>query len=107
MESPADVKELIPEFFYFPEFLQNMNGEESPICGRFHSSKAALICCEMLRIKYPFAKMEPNGAFLFRFRLGTFADNSGLTNGCSAASLGVIKRRLHQATQEGPGESLY
>ncbi|KAM9488840.1 neurobeachin-like protein 2 isoform 2-T2 [Clarias gariepinus] len=25
MESPADVKELIPEFFYFPEFLQNMN----------------------------------------------------------------------------------
>lgn len=27
MESPADVKELIPEFFYFPEFLQNMNGE--------------------------------------------------------------------------------
>lgn len=28
MESPADVKELIPEFFYFPEFLENMNGEE-------------------------------------------------------------------------------
>lgn len=27
MESPADVKELIPEFFYFPEFLQNMNGQ--------------------------------------------------------------------------------
>ncbi|XP_035806510.2 neurobeachin-like protein 2 isoform X2 [Amphiprion ocellaris] len=26
MESPADVKELIPEFFYYPEFLQNMNG---------------------------------------------------------------------------------
>ncbi|XP_055019301.1 neurobeachin-like protein 2 isoform X2 [Boleophthalmus pectinirostris] len=26
MESPVDVKELIPEFFYFPEFLQNMNG---------------------------------------------------------------------------------
>ncbi|XP_072572045.1 neurobeachin-like protein 2 isoform X2 [Paramormyrops kingsleyae] len=25
MESPADVKELIPEFFYFPEFLQNIN----------------------------------------------------------------------------------
>ncbi|XP_061144614.1 neurobeachin-like protein 2 isoform X1 [Syngnathus typhle] len=24
--SPADVKELIPEFFYFPEILQNMNG---------------------------------------------------------------------------------
>lgn len=30
MESPADVKELIPEFFYFPEFLENMNGEEEP-----------------------------------------------------------------------------
>ncbi|XP_068425985.1 neurobeachin-like protein 2 isoform X1 [Clinocottus analis] len=26
MESPADVKELIPEFFYYPEFLQNING---------------------------------------------------------------------------------
>ncbi|XP_018596219.2 neurobeachin-like protein 2 isoform X1 [Scleropages formosus] len=26
MESPADVKELIPEFFYFPEFLKNING---------------------------------------------------------------------------------
>ncbi|KAJ3598621.1 hypothetical protein NHX12_002126 [Muraenolepis orangiensis] len=25
MESPADVKELIPEFFYFPEFIENMN----------------------------------------------------------------------------------
>uniref|UniRef100_A0A3B4ADB3 Neurobeachin-like protein 2 n=1 Tax=Periophthalmus magnuspinnatus TaxID=409849 RepID=A0A3B4ADB3_9GOBI len=25
MESPVDVKELIPEFFYFPEFLQNVN----------------------------------------------------------------------------------
>lgn len=27
MESPVDVKELIPEFFYFPEFLQNLNGQ--------------------------------------------------------------------------------
>ncbi|KAJ8004840.1 hypothetical protein DPEC_G00140480 [Dallia pectoralis] len=26
MESPVDVKELIPEFFYFPEFLENING---------------------------------------------------------------------------------
>ncbi|CAH0384949.1 unnamed protein product [Bemisia tabaci] len=26
MDSPNDVKELIPEFFYFPEFLKNMNG---------------------------------------------------------------------------------
>ncbi|NWZ85789.1 NBEL2 protein, partial [Poecile atricapillus] len=27
MENPVDVKELIPEFFYFPEFLENQNGE--------------------------------------------------------------------------------
>src|SRR4029434_9468545 len=26
MESPVDVKELIPEFFYLPEILENMNG---------------------------------------------------------------------------------
>ncbi|KAM4688208.1 neurobeachin-like protein 2 [Discoglossus pictus] len=26
MENPVDVKELIPEFFYFPEFLENCNG---------------------------------------------------------------------------------
>ncbi|XP_075444218.1 neurobeachin-like protein 2 isoform X2 [Ascaphus truei] len=26
MENPVDVKELIPEFFYFPEFLDNSNG---------------------------------------------------------------------------------
>ncbi|XP_012936084.1 neurobeachin-like protein 1 [Aplysia californica] len=26
MENPNDVKELIPEFFYFPEFLVNFNG---------------------------------------------------------------------------------
>lgn len=25
MENPNDVKELIPEFFYFPEFLKNLN----------------------------------------------------------------------------------
>lgn len=27
MESPNDVKELIPEFFFLPEFLENLNGE--------------------------------------------------------------------------------
>ncbi len=27
MESPVDVKELIPEFFYFPDFLQNRNSQ--------------------------------------------------------------------------------
>lgn len=25
MDNPNDVKELIPEFFYFPEFLENQN----------------------------------------------------------------------------------
>lgn len=29
MDNPNDVKELIPEFFYFPEFLENQNGEGS------------------------------------------------------------------------------
>lgn len=29
MDNPNDVKELIPEFFYFPEFLENQNGEIS------------------------------------------------------------------------------
>lgn len=27
MDNPNDVKELIPEFFYFPEFLENQNSE--------------------------------------------------------------------------------
>lgn len=27
MDNPNDVKELIPEFFYFPEFLENKNSE--------------------------------------------------------------------------------
>lgn len=29
MDNPNDVKELIPEFFYFPEFLENQNGKVS------------------------------------------------------------------------------
>lgn len=40
MESPADVKELIPEFFYFPEFLQNMNGQ----CVNDEKHTATEIC---------------------------------------------------------------
>ncbi|XP_077556714.1 neurobeachin-like protein 1 isoform X3 [Haemaphysalis longicornis] len=36
MESPNDVKELIPEFFYLPEFLTNMNGFD---LGRLQVSK--------------------------------------------------------------------
>lgn len=34
LESPADVKELIPEFFYFPDFLENQNGSvQATGCG--------------------------------------------------------------------------
>lgn len=28
MDNTYDVKELIPEFFYFPEFLENQNGKK-------------------------------------------------------------------------------
>lgn len=30
MDNPNDVKELIPEFFYLPEFLVNLNGSDKP-----------------------------------------------------------------------------
>lgn len=30
LDSLADVKELIPEFFYFPDFLENQNGRDWP-----------------------------------------------------------------------------
>ncbi|XP_053554652.1 neurobeachin-like protein 1 isoform X2 [Bombina bombina] len=36
MDNPNDVKELIPEFFYFPEFLENKNGFD---LGRLQISK--------------------------------------------------------------------
>uniref|UniRef100_A0A673IL07 Neurobeachin-like 1 n=1 Tax=Sinocyclocheilus rhinocerous TaxID=307959 RepID=A0A673IL07_9TELE len=36
MDNPNDVKELIPEFFYFPEFLENQNGYD---LGRLQISK--------------------------------------------------------------------
>ncbi|KAM4626241.1 neurobeachin-like protein 1 [Discoglossus pictus] len=36
MDNPNDVKELIPEFFYFPEFLENKNGFD---LGRLQLSK--------------------------------------------------------------------
>uniref|UniRef100_A0A8C2YYB5 Neurobeachin like 1 n=1 Tax=Cyclopterus lumpus TaxID=8103 RepID=A0A8C2YYB5_CYCLU len=36
MDNPNDVKELIPEFFYFPEFLENQNGFD---LGRLQFSK--------------------------------------------------------------------
>lgn len=31
MDNPYDVKELIPEFFYFPEFLENQNRKKQEI----------------------------------------------------------------------------
>uniref|UniRef100_A0A8D2ZJ78 Neurobeachin-like protein 2 n=1 Tax=Scophthalmus maximus TaxID=52904 RepID=A0A8D2ZJ78_SCOMX len=36
IDNPNDVKELIPEFFYFPEFLENQNGFD---LGRLQISK--------------------------------------------------------------------
>uniref|UniRef100_A0A3B3CRJ3 Neurobeachin-like protein 2 n=1 Tax=Oryzias melastigma TaxID=30732 RepID=A0A3B3CRJ3_ORYME len=45
MESPADVKELIPEFFYFPEFLQNMNFD----LGHLQISQEAVTDVELPR----------------------------------------------------------
>lgn len=35
-DNPNDVKELIPEFFYFPEFLENQNGEMSSVSVENH-----------------------------------------------------------------------
>uniref|UniRef100_A0A2I4B951 Neurobeachin-like protein 2 n=1 Tax=Austrofundulus limnaeus TaxID=52670 RepID=A0A2I4B951_AUSLI len=46
MESPADVKELIPEFFYFPEILQNMNGFD---LGRLQISQDPVTDVELPR----------------------------------------------------------
>ena len=50
MESPADVKELIPEFFYFPEFLQNMNGEKQPcmVTEIFHIRSLCIVRAAIL-----------------------------------------------------------
>ncbi len=36
MESPVDVKELIPEFFYFPDFLQNKNSQCASLWWKLH-----------------------------------------------------------------------
>lgn len=56
MESPADVKELIPEFFYFPEFLENMNGEEDAP-SKIHISTSSSLCLK-----------EADALLLHRFR---------------------------------------
>ncbi|CAL1538114.1 unnamed protein product, partial [Lymnaea stagnalis] len=39
MDNPNDVKELIPEFFYFPEFLVNFNGFD---LGRLQITKESV-----------------------------------------------------------------
>nr|XP_054599164.1 neurobeachin-like protein 1 isoform X1 [Nothobranchius furzeri] len=39
MDNPNDVKELIPEFFYFPEFLENLNAFD---LGRLQISKESV-----------------------------------------------------------------
>lgn len=44
MESPADVKELIPEFFYFPDFLENQNGNTRTDAGCRAGAEPGLAC---------------------------------------------------------------
>lgn len=45
LESPADVKELIPEFFYFPDFLENQNGSmQGAGCGSAQTGVARDTC---------------------------------------------------------------
>lgn len=56
LESPADVKELIPEFFYFPDFLENQNGSMQGVgCGSAQTGVARdtwdtanLLLCQVL-----------------------------------------------------------
>lgn len=43
MDNPNDVKELIPEFFYFPEFLENQNGEIEVIGNTFKDLSILII----------------------------------------------------------------
>lgn len=43
MDNPNDVKELIPEFFYFPEFLENQNGESGVIGTTFNHLNILII----------------------------------------------------------------
>lgn len=43
MDNPNDVKELIPEFFYFPEFLENQNGESGVIGTAFKDLNILII----------------------------------------------------------------
>ncbi|KAJ5076793.1 beach domain-containing protein lvsc [Anaeramoeba ignava] len=41
--NPADVKELIPEFFYFPEFLENSNGFNLGSLARNHADISDIV----------------------------------------------------------------
>lgn len=104
MESPADVKELIPEFFYFPEFLNNMNGEQ--IDFNLLCIVAKLMCKWQTNI----CLMTEFNVWLLhdccRLRPWTFADVPGSSDGCFTSTLGHVKRGLHQEAQESPGESV-
>lgn len=98
MESPADVKELIPEFFYFPEFLQNLNGKDDTwtqmlLLWRWRCIHSGVVDLSIMLID------------CYRVRPGAFADISGSGGGGSTASLGHVQRGLHQETQESSGES--
>lgn len=95
MENPVDVKELIPEFFYFPEFLENQNGKGHPSCppwgqhprehggGQCPSPPACSAC--RLRPGLPAALQREGG------RRG-------------AAPVGTLPRGLHLPAPQSPGE---
>lgn len=91
MESPADVKELIPEFFYFPEFLDNMNGEGRRKLGPLARTCGLFTLCGML-IEVGVAWWR---SVVSRIRPGPSADLPGASDRCSAAPLGHIQGGLH------------
>jgi len=95
MENPVDVKELIPEFFYFPEFLENQNGEEhppSPPWGQ-HPWEHGLGGCP-----------SPPACCAFRLRPGLSAALQREGGRRGAAPVGALPRGLHLPAPQSPGE---
>ena len=57
MENPNDVKELIPEFFYLPEFLVNMNGKKNVLAFSFDLLKY-LILIKFLKCRHVYSMLN-------------------------------------------------
>lgn len=66
-------------------------------------SDVKVLVVKLLTYKYLF-NVRTWCIIFCRFRPGAFADIAGPSDRCSAASLGHIKRGLHQEAQESPGE---